>query len=300
MTGIENKRVVITGATSGIGKEVAVRLASLGAHVVLACRDRRRGEQVAADINAVTGPERAVVMTVDTSDQSSIRTFVSEYRDAYASLDVLVNNAGVVLPSRQQSVDDIELTFATNVLGYHLVTTGLLDALKAATPSRVVNVASTFASDVDVQDLQFVRRPYDALTAYAQSKACDRMLTWAFARRLEGASVTVNAMAPGLVLGTNLYRHLTPEVKHGLEQYGSRAVSEGAETAVWLAGSSELNGMTGRFFEQGTEIPCQLRDEDAEERLWQACEQIVRRPRASNAPSVRRGRGDELLHLAEG
>jgi NAD(P)-dependent dehydrogenase (short-subunit alcohol dehydrogenase family) len=300
MTGIENKRVVITGATSGIGKEVAVRLASLGAHVVLACRDRRRGEQVAADINAVTGPERAVVMTVDTSDQSSIRTFVSEYRDAYASLDVLVNNAGVVLPSRQQSVDDIELTFATNVLGYHLVTTGLLDALKAATPSRVVNVASTFASDVDVHDLQFVRRPYDALTAYAQSKACDRMLTWAFARRLEGASVTVNAMAPGLVLGTNLYRHLTPEVKHGLEQYGSRAVSEGAETAVWLAGSSELNGMTGRFFEQGTEIPCQFRDEDAEERLWQACEQIVRRPRASNAPSVRRGRGDELLHLAEG
>jgi NAD(P)-dependent dehydrogenase (short-subunit alcohol dehydrogenase family) len=126
------------------------------------------------------------------------------------------------------------------------------------------------------------------------------MLTWAFARRLEGASVTVNAMAPGLVLGTNLYRHLTPEVKHGLEQYGSRAVSEGAETAVWLAGSSELNGMTGRFFEQGTEIPCQFRDEDAEERLWQACEQIVRRPRASNAPSVRRGRGDELLHLAEG
>jgi NAD(P)-dependent dehydrogenase (short-subunit alcohol dehydrogenase family) len=282
MTGIENKRVVITGATSGIGREVAVRLASRGAHVVLACRDRPRGKQVAADINATPGSERAVVMTVDTSDQSSIRAFVSSYHDTYGSLDVLVNNAGVLLPTRQQSLDDIELTFATNVLGYHLVTAGLLDALKAATPSRVVNVASTFASDVDLDDLQFERRPYDAMAAYAQSKACDRMLTWACARRLQGESVTVNAMAPGLVLGTNLYRHLTPDVKRSLEQYGSRAVSEGAETAVWLADSPQLNGMTGRFFEQGTDVPCQFRDREAEERLWQACEQMVRRPRTSN------------------
>lgn len=140
----------------------------------------------------------------------------------------------------------------------------------------MVNVASTFASDIDLDDLQFERRPYDAMTAYAQSKACDRMLSWAFARRLRGESVTVNAVAPGLMLGTGLYRHLTPEAKRGLEQYGSRAVSEGAETVVWLASSRELNGVTGRFFEQRTEIPCQFRDEDAEERLWQACEQTVR------------------------
>ncbi len=275
MAWIENKRVVITGATSGIGKEVAVRLTSLGAHVVLACRDRSRGEQVAADINATNGTERAAVMTVDTSDQSSIHAFVSDYRGTYASLDVLVNNAGVLLSTRQTSVDDIELTFATNVLGYYLVTTGLLDALTAGAPSRVVNVASTFASDVDLDDLQFARRPYDAMIAYAQSKACDRMLTWAFARRLQGEHVTVNAMAPGLVLGTSLYRHLTPEAKRDLAQYGSRNVSEGAETAVWLASSAELNGVTGKFFEQGTEIPCQFRDEDAEQRLWQACEHLV-------------------------
>lgn len=276
MAWIENKRVVITGATSGIGKEVAIGLAAHGAHVVLACRDRLRGQQVAADINADIGAERAAVMTVDTSDQSSIRAFVSDYRDTYGSLDVLVNNAGALLATRQTSVDDIELTFATNVLGYYLVTTGLLDALKAGAPSRVVNVASMFASDLDLDDLQFERRPYDGMTAYAQSKACDRMLTWALARRLQAESVTVNAMAPGLVLGTSLYRHLTPEAKRGLEPYGSRSVSEGAETAAWLAGSPELNGVTGRFFEQGTEIPCQFRDEDAEERLWQACQQLVK------------------------
>jgi NAD(P)-dependent dehydrogenase (short-subunit alcohol dehydrogenase family) len=275
MAWIENKRVVITGATSGIGREVAFRLASLGAHVVLACRDPLRGEHVAAHITAA-GRGRAVAMTLDTSDQSSIRAFVDEYREIYGSLDVLVNNAGVLQagpPTR--SVDDIELTFATNVLGYHLVTIGLLDALRAAATSRVVNVASTFASDVDLDDLQFARRPYDGMTAYAQSKACDRMLTWAFARRLYGDPITVNAMAPGLVLGTNLYRTLSPETMRGLEQLGGRTVSEGAETAVWMAGSPDLNGVTGRFFEQGSEIPCQFRDEEAEERLWQACERLA-------------------------
>jgi NAD(P)-dependent dehydrogenase (short-subunit alcohol dehydrogenase family) len=276
MARTENKRIVITGATSGIGEEVATRLASLGAHVVLGCRDRLRGKQVAADINAKAGEERAAVMTVDTSDQSSIRAFAGEYRDTYGSLDVLVNNAGVLVPDRKTSVDDIELTFATNVLGYYLVTTELLDVLKAGAPSRVVNVASTFAFDVDLEDLQFERRPYDGMTAYAQSKACDRMLTWAFARRLQGGPVTVNAMAPGLVLGTSLYRHLPPEAKRDLEQYGSRSVSEGAETAIWLASAPELEGVTGRFFERGAEIPCQYRDQDAEERLWQVCEQLVR------------------------
>jgi NAD(P)-dependent dehydrogenase (short-subunit alcohol dehydrogenase family) len=279
MAWIEDKRVVITGATSGIGKEIAIRLASLGAHVILGCRDNVRGMQVAADINARTGAERATVLTVDTSDPRSVRAFVGDYRDTYDALDVLVNNAGILSAvTRRTSVDDIELTFATNVLGYYLVTNEMLDALKAGAPSRVVNVASTFAGDVDLDDLQFEHRPYSGMSAYAQSKACDRMLTWAFARRLSGESVTVNAMAPGLVLDTGLYRDLPPEQRRGLEQLGGRSVSEGAETAVWLASSPELNAVTGRFFEQNTEIPCQFRDEDAEETLWRKCEQLVKQP----------------------
>jgi NAD(P)-dependent dehydrogenase (short-subunit alcohol dehydrogenase family) len=268
---ITDKCVVITGATSGIGTEIAFRLASLGARVVLACRDRHLGEEVAATIDAETCPGRAVVMTVDTSDLGSIRAFARSYRDMFGALHVLVNNAGVLLPVRQTSRDGTELTFATNVLGYFHVTNELLDALGAGAPSRVVNVASTFAGDVDLEDLQFTRRPYDGMAAYAQSKACDRMLTWAFARRLRSTPVTVNAMAPGLVLGTRLYRYLSPEAKAGLEPFGSRSVSGGAQTAVWLASSPELNGVTNGFFEESTEITCQFRDEDAEERLWQAC-----------------------------
>lgn len=275
MTWIENKRVVITGPTSGLGREVAARLASLGAHVVLVCRDRTRGGAVAKEIDGMAGVERATVMTADMSDQSSIRAFARRYRDTYGALDVLINNAGVLLRERRTSVDGIELTFATNVLGYHLVTTELLDALKASAPSRVVNVASTFAFAVDPDDLQFERRPYEGLIAYAQSKALDRMLTWAFARRLQGDSVTVNAMAPGLVLETRLYRDLSEETKRDLAQYGSRSVAEGADTAVWLSSSAELDGVSGRFFEQRAEKPCEFRDEEAAERLWQACEQLV-------------------------
>ncbi len=275
MAWIDNKRVVVTGATSGIGREVAACLASLGAHVVLACRDVRRAKQVAAAINARTRAPLVTVRTVDTADQSSIRAFAAGFRQTYGTLDVLVNNAGVLLPDRRTSVDHIELTFATNVLGYHLLTTELLPALQPG--ARVVNVASTFAGDVDLDDLQFERRRYDGMAAYAQSKACDRMLTWAFARRLRERSVTVNAMAPGLMLGTRLYRDLPPETIRGLRQLGGRSVTDGAHTAVWLASSPELDGVTGRFFEQGAEIPCQFRYEAAEEGLWRRCEDLVSR-----------------------
>jgi NAD(P)-dependent dehydrogenase (short-subunit alcohol dehydrogenase family) len=275
MAWIENKRVVVTGATSGIGREVACRLASLGADVVLACRDSVRGGHVADDINAAPATPRASVMTVDTSDQRSIRAFGHEYRQRYGSLDVLVNNAGVLCPDRRISVDGLELTFATNVMGYYLLTSELLGSLTAASAPRVVNIASTFAFDLDLDDLQRERRPYDGMSAYAQSKACDRLLTWAYARRLQPDGITVNAMAPGLVLDTGLYRDLTPEATQALAQYGTCSITDGADTALWLASSPEVSGATGRFFEQGAEIPCELRDEGIEDRLWQVCEELA-------------------------
>jgi NAD(P)-dependent dehydrogenase (short-subunit alcohol dehydrogenase family) len=275
MESIAGKRVVITGATSGIGQETATRLAALGARVVLACRDTRRGELVADTIRARAGRESATAMELDTSDASSIQAFGAAYRSAYGSLDVLVNNAGVLLTSRETSVDGVELTFATNVLGYFLVTTELLDALGAAPAARVVNVASEFAGHVDLEDLEFNRRTYDGMAAYAQSKACDRMLSWTFARRLSGHSVTVNAMLPGLMLGTRLYRQLPKDALRQLEQLGGRTVGEGADTVVWLASSPDVEGVSGRFFAQRAEIACEFRDEEAEERLWEACERIA-------------------------
>lgn len=214
------------------------------------------------------------VIPVDTSSRHSIRAFAREYERRYDHLDVLINNAGVLCPQRTTSGDGLELTFATNVIGYYLMTRELLDVLRASAPARVVNVASTFASDVDLDDLQFGRRPYDGMKAYAQSKACDRMLTWALARRLRGSGVTANAMAPGLVTATLLYRDLPAEIRQQLGQLPSRTIAEGADTAVWLAASSEVEGASEKFYEQRAEQPCQFRGIDAEEDLWARCEAI--------------------------
>jgi NAD(P)-dependent dehydrogenase (short-subunit alcohol dehydrogenase family) len=178
---------------------------------------------------------------------------------------------------RTTSVDGIELTFATNVLGYFLLTRELLDVLKASAPARIVNVASTFAGNLDLDDVQFERRPYDPVRAYRQSKACNRLWTWALARRLAGTGVTANAMAPGLVF-TGLYRDAAPPLRlllRVMAVFRGRSVKQGADTAVWLAQSPDLAKVTGRFYELRQERPCEFRDEAVEERLWTACEKMI-------------------------
>jgi NAD(P)-dependent dehydrogenase (short-subunit alcohol dehydrogenase family) len=267
----------VTGATSGIGKEIAAQLAELGAEVVIACRDSEKGQRTALEISKRTGSSTLSVMQVDTSSQRSIRDFAEKLKSEHARIDVLVNNAGVNVRQRTTSIDGIELTFATNVLGYFLLTRELLDVLKASAPARIVNVASTFAGNLDLEDLQFQRRPYDPIKAYQQSKACNRLLTWALSRRLAAAGVTANAMAPGLVF-TGLYRDTPPPLRLMLRiiaLFRGRSIPQGADTAVWLASSPELASVSGRFYELRQEQTCEFRDEATEERLWAACEKMA-------------------------
>lgn len=274
---MSGKRVVVTGPTSGFGKEIATRLAGLGAEVILACRDVGRGEQTAHEIERSTGEQNCVVMHFDASSQHSIGDFVERYCERYPRLDVLVNNAGIHLPLRHTSVDGHELTFATNVLGYHILTRELLDLLRASAPARIVNVASNYASDLDLADLQFERRAYEGRKAYAQSKACNRLLTWALARRLEGTGVTVNALAPGLVVKTGLYRDAPLSsrlIMRILSLFIGRSVAQGADTAIWLASSPEVEGLSGRFFDRRREVPCKFRNIQTEEKLWNICEEL--------------------------
>ncbi len=278
MTSMTGQRVIITGPTSGVGKEIAVQLAALGAEVILGCRNLKKGQKTAAEITRRTGSTKLVVMQIDTSSQQSIRKFARDFRRRYRRLDVLINNAAGnrgTLP-KIDSVDGIELTFATNVLGYFLLTKELLDVLKRNTSARIINVASTYASDLDLDDLQFERRPFESFRAYAQSKACDRLLTWALARRLAGSGVTANAMTPGLITETGLYRHAEPELVNRLTQYsGGRTSAQGADTAVWLASSPEVAGVSGKFFEERQVLKCEFRNKRTEEKLWRICEGLV-------------------------
>jgi NAD(P)-dependent dehydrogenase (short-subunit alcohol dehydrogenase family) len=272
-----DKQIIITGPTSGIGKVIAFELAGAGVNLVLGCRDLARGEQTAQEILAHNPAASVEVLLVDTSSQQSIRDFAQRYRENHSRLDVLINNASLsrgMLP-RENSVDGIELTFATNVIGYYLMVHQLRDLLVASAPARVVNVASEFASDLDLDDLQFERRPFESMKAYAQSKACERMLTWALARRTAGVNVTANAMTPGLVTETGLYRNAAPQVMEHLRQRSSRTVEQGADTAVWLATSPEVQGVSGKFFFDRREMDCQFRNQEAEERLWGMCKDLT-------------------------
>jgi NAD(P)-dependent dehydrogenase (short-subunit alcohol dehydrogenase family) len=276
MEWIRNTRVLITGPTSGIGRQIAIDLGRLGAHVILACRDQARGQEVAQAIASTRAAAGVDVVHVDVSSRRSVEAFVGEYIASRPRIDVLVNNAGTIQGERRESVDGIELTFATNVLGYHRVTCGLLDHFNPAGPARIVVVASAFAGDLDLTDLEFTRRPYDGLVAYRQSKACNRLWSWALARRLQSRGITVNAMTPGWVPDTELSRHLLPEVRQARARPG-RTVQQGADTAVWLASASDLAGTTSKFFADRREVSCEFRDHATEERLWTMCEDFVSR-----------------------
>ena len=134
MDEISGGRVIVTGPTSGLGKEIAAQLASRGASVILACRDVERGKQTAGEISEHASAAQPAVIPVDTSSHTSIREFAREFRQRYDRLDVLVNNAGVLCPQRSTSVDGVELTFATNVIGYYLMTCELSTCSAAAHP----------------------------------------------------------------------------------------------------------------------------------------------------------------------
>ncbi len=278
MNSIQGKRVLITGPTSGVGKETALGLAHLGADLILACRDVRTGERVAAEIVRKNTAAQCAVLHFDASSQDSILAFVGDFQRQYDHLDVLINNAAVSRGSlpRVESVDGIELTFATNVLAYFLLTRELLDLLRRSAPARIINVASQYAQNLDLDDLEFKRRPFEGFKAYAQSKACDRLLTWALARRLDGSGVTVNAMTPGLIPTTGLFRHAGPERVKQLSRYaGGRTPARGADTAIWLASAPEMKEVTDKFFQDRQELECEFRNEADEERLWAICEAYV-------------------------
>ncbi len=268
---------LVTGATAGIGRAAAEELARLKAHVVLGARNAARGETARREIIAATGNRQVEVLLVDLSSRRSIREAGRAFRETRPALSVLVNNAGVWLQKRQESVEGVEMTWATNVLGYFLLTHELLPALRAADKARVVNVASQFAGELDLGDVEFERRKYEGRTAYAQSKQADRMLTWALARRLAGTSVTANAMHPGFV-STELFGKAGGwfgPVASAFARLQARRPAEGADTAVWLAASPEAEGRSGLFWIDREEHRCRFRNPEREDALHSLCERMT-------------------------
>jgi len=264
---------LVTGASSGIGRQTAGELARLGARVVLACRSQERGERALRAITAETGNAGLELRLVDLSSRRSTGTFAEALLRDHPRLDVLVNNAGTWSTRRRESEEGVELTWATNMLGYFQLTERLLPLLKASAPSRIVNVASLLARDLDLDDVEFRRRRYRGIDAYAQSKQANRMWTWALGRRLEGTGVVANALHPGGV-NTGLFLKgggpLALAAAVWAKLFG-RSVRDGADTVVWLAAAPEAAGEHAKFWIDRRAVRCRYRDRDQEERLWSLC-----------------------------
>ncbi len=243
--------VLITGGTGGIGRATAIGLASLGARVGITGRDRARAEAAAAAIATATGNDAIDVFVADMSSQAEVRRLATEVLAAYPRVDVLVNNVGGFWSHRHETADGLEHTFALNHLAPFLLTSLLLDRLKASAPARVVTVASAAQGmgSIDFDDLMGDRK-YSGQSAYNQSKLANVMFTSELAKRLEGSGVTATVMHPGMTntsfSSEDPSRVFAPLV--GLMRPFMRKPAKGADTAVYLASSAEVAGISGTYF----------------------------------------------------
>lgn len=292
---LAGKRVIVTGAASGIGVETARALVAIDADVTLAVRDAEVGARVAAEIAASTGRRAPHVATLELTDRASIARFVDAWD---GPLHVLINNAGVLgLPQRQLTPEGWERQFATNHLGHFALTLGLHPALAAAGSARVVSVSSRghMRSRVVFEDIHFKHRPYDPMLAYGQSKTANVLHAVEIARRWSGDGITANALMPGAI-DTNLGRYMDADTLEALRQAITqrpggltfKTPQQGAATSVLLATSPRLEGIGGRYFEDcneaemvsGDETPMRgvaayALDAEAAARLWEVSLELV-------------------------
>ncbi|HSP80693.1 MAG TPA: SDR family oxidoreductase [Myxococcaceae bacterium] len=271
---MEGKVCLITGATSGIGLESARALAQQGASVVLVGRDEGRGKAALAEVRRTVPEAKLELMLADFTRLDTVRQLAADFQSRHARLDVLLNNAGLIIDRRKVTPDGFEATFATNHLAHFVLTNLLLEALKASGPARVVNVSSEahrFGSLAFLEDLQ-AERGYLGMRVYGNSKLANILFTLELAKRLAGTQVTTNSLHPGTVrtgFGHNtegIFRHLVK-----LASPFMLSAEGGARTSVYLASSPEVEGVSGRYFirckeARGTRA---FRDAAAATRLWE-------------------------------
>lgn len=264
------RTVLVTGATSGIGRALAEALAATGMTVGIVAQDAVRGQRTRQAISDATGNDRIEVFVGDLSDLASVRQLATAVTEAHPTLDVLVQCAAVYTSRRTVTDDGFEMMFATNVLGPFLLTNLLLDRLRAAGSARVLVLSAPSTVTLDLDDLQ-AERQFRSLTAFGASKTADLLFAFELARRLEGGGTTVNAVHPGLVR-TTLMRQ-SPAPLRWATWLVSAPPERAAAAIVPLALSPEYEGVTGRFFKARREIeaPPYTRDPEVARRLWDIC-----------------------------
>ena len=277
--GMNGKVALITGGTGGIGKAAATVLAGLGAEVVVVGRDAEGGEAAVAEIREKSGNDGVSPLLADLSVQVEVRKLAEEFRERHDRLDVLVNNAGLVLSERNETPDGIEAQFAINHLAPFLLTNLLSDLLKKSAPSRVVTVSSEAQrwGKIDFDDLQSKKR-YRGFPVYGLTKLANVMFTFELAERLKGTGVTANCMHPGTVNTGFAQNNRGPAaLAFRLFKPFMRSPEQGADTLVYLAASPAVEGMTGKYVSDRkvTAASPIAYDETARKLLWEESERLT-------------------------
>jgi NAD(P)-dependent dehydrogenase (short-subunit alcohol dehydrogenase family) len=292
---IEGKTCLITGGTSGIGKEIAIGLAKMKANVILVGRNKAKCqaalEEIWRNVSISTNINRISYLLADLSSQASIHQLANKFLENYESLDILVNNAGVFLSRRVTTVDNIEYTFAVNHLAPFLLTNLLFERIKASSPSRIITTSSVAhrGAYINFDDLQFERGRYNGVEAYRRSKLANILFTKELARRSRGSGVTSNCFHPGGVR-TNLiqsspwyYRAIWAIINPFLV-----SPKKGADTALYLASSSKVAEISGKYFVNRKPVrPSELADDhDAAARLWKISEELTGNSKKNNQSTL--------------
>jgi NAD(P)-dependent dehydrogenase (short-subunit alcohol dehydrogenase family) len=273
---LNNKIIVITGATSGIGKETAIGLAKLGATIVMTTRDDARGKEIKNEIIKTTGNKSIDVFHCDLASFESIRNFCTKFKTKYNQLHVLINNAGTWDFKRRESKDSIENIFATNYLAPFLMTNLLLDVIQKSKPARIINVTSGLHSGtINFDDIEF-KHNFSGMKAYGQSKLAIILFTRLLSEKLKGTGVTVNCVHPGMNR-TNLGRDAGTFSKIGFKLLG-KDPKKGAETSICLASSKELEDITGEYFvnKKIKQSSKESYDMDLAKKLWDISTKYVK------------------------
>lgn len=280
--GVAGKRVVLTGSTNGIGLAAAIELARRGAELTLVARNPSRASEASRQVNAVAPGKTADVILADLASESSIRQLASELLARYSRIQVLVNNAGAVYARRQMTADGVERTWAVNHLAPFLLTTQLLERLKASHPARIVTTSSGAHEGARIRfdDLNAERSWGGAgFTRYGETKLANILFTAELARRLEGTDVTANAFHPGFVAtGFNRNNGVLMRLGMAISRPFARSPQKGAESLVWLVDAEEAGQLNGAYVVDRRAVAPSpaAQDVEAARRLWRVSEEQTR------------------------
>ena len=271
---LKGKHILITGATDGLGRQVALDLAGRGANILIHGRNQRKAQAVLEEIRGATGNEALSLLSADLASLASVRELAEKVKAAGERLDVLINNAGIGpgpgKGRRETSRDGHELRFAVNYLSHFLLTRRLMSLIYGSAPSRIINVASAGQQAIDFDDVM-LEKAYDGLRAYCQSKLAMVMFTFDLAAELEGSGVAVNCLHPATLMPTTMVKET---------DYFGRSMSsldEGAQAVEYLAAAPETGSVTGAYFDgkKKARAIAQAYDKSARQRLRELSMQLT-------------------------